>query len=162
MPRQGRPLSWRLSIAGAFFLAACSAAAERPAGITISNGWARETAPGQSAAAAYLTIVNQGEGEDRLISVEAEKPAVATLHSTSSTDGIARMRRLEAGLDIGPRSTVELKPGGTHIMLTGLGQRLSPGESIGLTLAFARSGKRTLAVRVVPAGDDGQSHGMSH
>ena len=85
---------------------------------------------------------------------------------------LAKMENLNPGYSVKDRigiSMIEaaeregkLKPGGTHIMLTGLGQRLRPGESIGLTLAFARSGKRSLPIRVVPAGDDGRSHGMSH
>jgi len=100
-------------------LLACSAGDESPAEIAASNGWTREIGPGQSTAAVYLTIANSGEGGDRLVRVEAAQ-ADATLHSSSSADGVARMRRLDGGHHIPPPSTGELKPGGTHIMLSGV------------------------------------------
>jgi copper(I)-binding protein len=68
------------------------------------------------------------------------------------------MRPVTDGLAIAPRSTVQLKPGGTHIMLTGLRQRLSAGDTIALTLSFERSGNRPIAIRVLPAGDEGGAH----
>ncbi len=152
----------RTFVAGAMALAllGCAPPDPRPPQIEVRDGWTREIAPGQSAAAVYLTISNKGEGVDRLASVESAH-GDASLHATSSATGVARMRPLDDGLEIGPKSTVELKPGGTHIMLTGLKERLSNGQTIQLTLGFERSGKRPVAIRVVGAGDDGHSgHGM--
>ena len=129
---------------------------ERAAQIAVSNGWTREIAPGQSAAAVYLTIANKGEGRDRLINVDSAL-GEASLHMTSSADGVARMRPLEDGLEIAPGATMELKPGGTHIMLTGIRRRPAAGQSIEFTLAFERSGKRPITIRVMSAGGDGHS-----
>ena len=137
----------------------CSVADQRPPDILVSNGWTREVAPGQTAAALYLTIANKGEGRDRLVSVETAQ-GEASLHRTSSADGVARMRPLDDGLEIAPQSTVELKPGGTHIMLTGLEQPPRAGQTVALTLAFERSGERPVEVRVIAAGADAHSaHG---
>lgn len=146
-----------LAAATALALLACSAPDQRPADITISNGWTREIAPGQSTAAVYLTIANKGEGSDRLVDVELAQ-GEATLHQSSSSDGVARMRPLTDGLEIAPRSTVELKPGAMHIMVSGFKQR----PISALTLGFERSGKRTATIRVVPAagGDPHSGHGM--
>ena len=143
----------------ALALLSCSAPQQRPADILVINGWTREIARGQSAAAVYLTITNKGEGSDRLVSVET-RLGQASLHTTSSAGGVARMRPLEDGLDIAPGSTVELKPGGNHIMLTGIHRRPAAGESIDLTLSFERSGKRPVTASVVNAGGDVHS-GMS-
>jgi copper(I)-binding protein len=134
---------------------------EQPAEIAVSDSWTREIAPGQSAAAVYLKIANSGAGSDRLIGVEAGQ-GEASLHSTTSSGGVSRMRPLEGGIEIAPRSTVELKPGGTHIMLTGLATRPAAGQSIGLTLRFERSGEQPVSIRVVPAasGDGHAGHGM--
>jgi copper(I)-binding protein len=142
-----------------FALLSCSAP-EQPADIAVSDGWTREIAPGQSAAAVYLTIANNGAGSDRLVQVESAQ-GDAALHETSSAGGVARMRALDRSLEIGPRSRVELKPGGTHIMVTGLKQRPAQGQTFGLTLGFERSGKRAVAIRVVTAGGEGHAgHGM--
>jgi copper(I)-binding protein len=144
----------------ALALLSCAAPDQPPAEIAVSDGWTREIAPGQSAAAVYLTIANKGEGRDRLVDVESAE-GDASLHTTSSADGVARMRPLEDGLDVAPRSTVELRPGGTHIMLAGLEQRPVVGQTIALTLGFERSGKRPVTIRVVPAGGNAHSgHGM--
>ena len=145
----------------ALAVAACSPGGEPPA-IAVSDVWARETAPGQGAAAIYLTIVNTGAGRDRLATVDSAL-GEARLHTSSSADGVSRMRPLDDGLEIGPRSTVALRPGATHIMLTGLKQPLrSGGAGIGLILSFERSGRRPVAVRVVGAGSEPHGgHGMA-
>ena len=142
-------------------LLSCSSPEQPAADIAVSDGWSRVIAPGQSAAAVYLTITNTGEGPDRLVQVESAQ-GDAALHETSSSGGVARMRALDGGLEIGPRSRVELKPGGTHIMVTGLKQRPAQGQTFGLTLGFERSGKRPIAIRVVAAGGEGHAgHGTS-
>ena len=131
--------------------------------ISIEHGWTREVAPGQASAAVYMTIANGGGGADRLVSAASSASDGASLHSSSSAGGIIRMRPIDSGLDIPAGSTVELKPSGTHVMLTGLKKRLSPGETVNLELRFARSGARPVAIRVVPinAGDDHSGHGMA-
>ncbi len=120
----------------------------------------REVAPGQATAAVYLTVTNTGDGSDRLVEVTAPVAATAALHSSSHSGGVARMRAIEDGVDVPARSTVELKPGGTHIMLNGLKEPPRPGETFGMSLRFARSGHRSVAVRVVPATAD-SAHGMA-
>jgi copper(I)-binding protein len=152
---------WRTFMAGAVALAllSCSGPDQRPADIVVSNGWTREIAPGQSAAAVYLTIANKGQGGDRLVNAESAL-GEASLHTTSNADGVARMRAVEDGIEIAPRSTVELKPGGTHIMLTGIQRRFAVGEAIDMTLRFERSGRRAVTVRVMNAGADAHA-GMS-
>ena len=160
--RQERTEVWRVAPAvAALFLLACDAQAPRAPDIAIENGWAREIAPGQATAAVYLTIVNRGDGDDRLVDVESRAAAEAMLHSASSADGIARMRPIEGGLDIPARARVELKPAGTHIMLEGLDRPLRAGQTVDVELRFARSGRRSIAVRVVPAAAEHHpGHGM--
>lgn len=124
-------------------LGACSPGA--PADIQVDDAWARATVPGQAATAAYLTIVNNGAGADRLLSVSSH---TATLHASSTNEGVARMRPLADGIAVPAKSTVKLEPTGTHIMLTGLGKPLAPGDSLALTLRFERSGSIAVPVRV--------------
>ena len=112
-------------------------------------------------AAVYVTILNRGDGEDRLVGADSPVAGSATLHTSSNTGGIARMRPLQDGLPIPPRSKVELRPGGNHIMLDGFKQALESGQTIDLNLHLARSGARSVAVRIVPASSTGPGdHGM--
>lgn len=128
-------------------LASCKPASAPPA-VSVDGAWARATVPGQSGSAAYFTIRNAG-GEDKLLTVSSPA-ADASLHSTSMDNGVMRMRPLEA-LDIPAKGTVELKPGGTHVMLMGLKQPLSAGATLALDLKFQKSGERHVTAEIRPA-----------
>lgn len=132
----------------------CTAAAGEPE-IAPSDAWARETAPGQSAAAVYLTITNRGSGDDRLIGVASPVAREASLHETLSEGGIARMRAIDGGLPLPARETVRLAPGGAHIMVEGLSGPLRRGERMALELRFERSGERSVEAEVVEATAEG-------
>ena len=138
-----------LILAGLMVLASCSKSG--PTDLQISDAWARETVAGQTGTAAYMTIANMGAGDDLLVSVAATAPAQASLHATTTENGVSSMRPLAAGLAIPAGATIELKPGGTHVMLTGLQAPLRSGETMKLTLRFEKSGERAIDVRVSPA-----------
>lgn len=135
----------------ALLLAGCGSESAEPA-IEVGDAWARATVAGQGSTAAYFTLRNGG-GADQLIGV-ASSAGRASIHSTATDDGIARMRALDR-LQVPARSTVELKPGGTHLMISGLTRPLEPGRSLVLELDFARSGSRRVAATVSPAGAEG-------
>ena len=119
--------------------------------LRIADAWARETVAGQTSTAAYLTIGNQGTADDRLVSIAASEPARATIHATESSGGISRMSELSSGLAVPAGSKIELKPGGTHVMIMGLRAPLRRGDTLTLRLRFEKSGEKPADVRVVPA-----------
>lgn len=127
-------------------LASCSPAS--PPELRLSDAWVRATVPGQTSTAAYLTIANEGGAADTLVAVTLPVPSVASLHQTTSSDGIARMRPLADGLEMPAGETVTLAPGGAHIMIEKLAEPLAAGETLRLTLRFARSGERALDVPI--------------
>lgn len=130
----------------ALLLAACSAR-DAP-DIVVENGWARATVAGQDSAAAYLTIVNRGGSEDRLVSVSVPGANLAMLHSSSMDGGVMRMRDLTDGLAIPAGATVDLAPNGTHIMLAGLKAPLHADEQFSATLRFAKTGTKAITIKV--------------
>ena len=119
--------------------------------IYISDAWARETVAGQSGTAAYAVVANRGSGDDRLIGVSAAASITASLHETSTNGGIASMHPLEDGLQIPASDSVSLKPGGAHVMISGLTAPLHPGQALKLTLRFERSGEKTVDFKVASA-----------
>lgn len=133
----------------ALLLASCGKSG--PPDIRISDAWARETVAGQSATAAYMVLKNEGAGDDRLLGVSAPAPAMAMLHSSESSDGISRMRPMKSGLAIPAGTTFELKPGGDHLMITGLAAPLRSGDTLKLTVRFEKSGERQVNVPIAPA-----------
>jgi len=137
----------------ALLLLSCASKKSEPPQISISDAWSRATVAGQSSAAAYLTVANTGDGDERLLQVSTAI-GQSSLHSTTMDNGVMRMRPLTS-LDIPAHSTVDLKPGGTHIMIMGVKQPLAAGSSFPLTLKFDRSGERTVTVAVRPATSTG-------
>lgn len=129
----------------ALLLAGCGPASSAP-DVRASDAWSPATAPVQTSAATYFTIDNAGGSPDRLVSV-ATPMGAASLHESSLSDGIARMRPL-ASVTIPAGGRVELKPGGTHVMVMGLKQPLREGLAYPMTLRFERSGDRLVSVAV--------------
>ena len=131
----------------ALLLASCKPASAPPE-VSVEGAWARATVPGQTGSAAYFTIRNAG-GADKLLSVTTPS-ADASLHSTSMDNGVMRMRPVQA-LDVPAKSAVELRPGGTHVMLMELKEPLEAGAMLELDLKFERSGERKVTADVRPA-----------
>lgn len=114
-----------------------------------------ETAATAKAGGGYLVITNTGENEDALIDVKADFPRVM-IHQTTQTNGIARMSHV-GHLDIPAGETVDLVPGGYHIMFMGLDAPFEVGQSIPATLVFENAGEVevTFKVKKRTAGDPG-------
>ncbi len=93
--------------------------------LEIANPWSRATPATAPTAAGFLTITNKGAAPDRLIAVRASAANKAEIHEMKMDGAIMRMREAEKGLEIPPGATVELKPGGFHIMFMEL-KRPSP------------------------------------
>jgi len=120
-----------LPVVGVIVLAGC----DNPGpALSVSKIQIVAPAPGRSATVAYLTITNDGETA-HLTGVSSPDFASAELHETSIKDGIARMQPV-GELEIGAHASVELKPGGLHIMLLDPSSAPLPGKSVTLRLEF--------------------------
>ena len=139
------------ALALGLLLASCRPADKAPA-ISVEDAWARASVGPQASSAAYFTIRNEG-GADALLAVTSPA-AVASLHSTTMDNGVMRMRPLDR-LDIPANATVQLKPGGTHVMLMAVRIPLSAGSTIPLDLKFEHSGDRHVTAAVKPPSANG-------
>jgi copper(I)-binding protein len=124
----------------------------RVGALVIEAPWARATPAGAKTAAAYLKITNNGSEPDRLIGGSAPFAGSVEVHEMSIANGVMRMRRLEKGLEIKPGQTVELKPGGNHIMFQELRERISEGKPLKGTLQFEKAGSVDVEYAVAPIG----------
>ena len=95
-------------------------AAAQPATMVIDNAWSRATPPGATVGAGYFTVTNNGSAPDRLIGVTSAVADHAEVHEMTMKDGVMKMRPLAHGIEIKPGETVQLKPGGNHVMMFGL------------------------------------------
>ena len=130
----------------ALALLSCSQPSNPFPDLKVDQPWARATLPGKPTSAAYFSVTNSGGADDALVGVTASN-GIAELHSMSMDGGIMRMRKLER-LPIAAGTTVNLEPGGNHVMLTDLDRPLAAGEQIELKLRFATSAEQTITAQV--------------
>jgi copper(I)-binding protein len=101
--------------------------------------------------AVYFTIENGGRGADTVADVEVTGALVAMIHEQVANGDMVEMRHLGA-LPLPPRSTVVLAPGGLHVMTEGLDRPPVAGDTLEVTLRFARSGELTFKAPVLAYG----------
>jgi len=142
-------------------LAATPAAFAEESQVQIENAWARATPPGAKIAAGYLTIRNAG-GADRLVSVSSPAAEKVQTHVTIKDGEVSRMREVK-GYDVPAKGTLELGPGGSHLMLINIKAPLKEGDKVPLVLRFEKAGevKTELAVRALTASAHDHMH-MQH
>lgn len=127
--------------------------------LTIAHPWSRATPGGAKVGGGYLTVTNSGTEPDRLVGGSTPVAERFELHQTTVTDGVASMRPVEGGLVIRPGETVELKPGGTHVMLVNLKGPLKEGSCFPGTLTFEKAGAVPVEFTVQALGASGNAGG---
>ena len=131
----------RMFLLGATFAIALPALAE----VSVKNAWVRSTVAGQSTTGAFMQISDPAGG--RLVEVRTGAAGVAELHEMTMDGTTMRMRAVPA-IELAPGKTVELKPGGYHVMLMDLKEPLSAGESVVLMLVVEGKDKKRETVEV--------------
>ena len=108
--------------------------------IEIVQPWTRATPPTAESGGGYLVLKNNGTTPDRLIAVKSPAADKAEIHEMKMDGNIMRMREVEKGIEIPPGATVELKPGGFHVMFMGLRAPFAKDAKVPLTLVFEKAG----------------------
>ncbi|PYE84872.1 copper chaperone PCu(A)C [Pseudoroseicyclus aestuarii] len=129
--------------------------------LTIAAPFARATLPNQPVGGGYLTITNDGEADDRLTAVTSDASDRAEVHEMSMDGDVMTMRALDDGLVIPAGETVELRPGGYHLMFMDLEAPVEEGATLNVTLTFEQAGEVSIEmpVRAPNAGSGGMDHG---
>ena len=74
-----------------------------------------------------------------------------------------KMREMEGGIPVPAGETVELKPGGLHIMFMGLKEGFKEGTHVPVKLTFEKAGEVDIMLDVQKMGAKGMAHGkMDH
>jgi copper(I)-binding protein len=118
--------------------------------IEIADPYARAMLPGAKVGGGYLKVLNKGAA-DRLVSAHSERAASVQIHEMKMDGGIMVMRELKDGIGVPANATLELKPGGYHIMLMNVSQPFKEGEILKATLTFERAGPVEVEFGVGPA-----------
>jgi hypothetical protein len=119
-------------------VAACSLAAH--AEITVKDAWVRATVPAQKSTGAFMTLTSTEDA--KVVSAKSPAAKTAEIHESMVMGGVNHMHEVEA-LELPAGKPVALKPGGHHVMLTGLARPLKVGERVPIQFVVeGRDGRR--------------------
>lgn len=120
-------------------LLAVTAGAWAQTTVKVEDAWVRGTVATQKASGAFMRLTPSANA--RLVSVESPVAGVVEIHEMAMENDVMKMRQIP-GLDLAAGRTMELKPGGFHVMLMDLKQPLKGGESVPITLVFEDAAKQ--------------------
>jgi periplasmic copper chaperone A len=143
---ENRPMTLYRTLARTASAALLAVAASAHAQTTIKDAWVRGTVAQQKASGAFMHITSAQGG--KLLTVSSPVASVSEIHEMTMQGDTMRMRAVPS-LELPAGQSVELKPGGYHLMLMDLKQQLKAGESVPLTLVVeGKDGKReTLEIK---------------
>ena len=98
-------------------------------------------------AAGYMTIINMGEENDKLIKIETSIATNSEFHMTNIYNSQATMERVDF-IELPAQKARSLKPGGYHIMFMDLNTELKVGKNIDAKLFFEKNGEIEIAFEV--------------
>jgi periplasmic copper chaperone A len=130
--------------------------------LELNAPFARATLPNAPVAGGFLTIVNTGTEDDRLVSATAGIARETQIHEMAMDGDVMKMRQLPDGIAIPAGATVTLEPGGYHIMFMGLNGAFIEGETVPVTLTFENAGEVVVDLHVEGAAADAAAGHEGH
>jgi copper(I)-binding protein len=122
-----------LFIASSIAIAATAWAQSPEPSVKVQDAWARATVGAQSATGAFMKLT--APQATRLVEVRSPAAGIVEVHEMKLDGDVMRMRAVTA-LPLAAGQTVELKPGGYHVMLMDLKAPVKAGDTVPLTLVF--------------------------
>ena len=122
---------------GTLFTVFVLAGASLPAAaqtVEIKDAWVRTAVPGQMGTGAFMKIT--ARDDVRLVSASSPVAGITEVHEMKMDGGVMKMRAMADGLELPAGKTVELKPGGLHLMLMDLKAALPKDSTVPVTLVF--------------------------
>ncbi|MBX5161027.1 MULTISPECIES: copper chaperone PCu(A)C [unclassified Rhizobium] len=117
--------------------------------LEVSGGFAKAMLPGQPVGGGFFTVKNNGQTDDRLLSVTSPAAGEVQIHEMVTKDNVMRMRQLKDGIAIAAGQTVKLEPGNLHLMFQKVKTPFKQGDSVPVTLTFEKAGKIDLVLQVL-------------
>jgi hypothetical protein len=132
--------------------------------IEIGEPWTRPVNSAGGIGAGYAIITNNGTEADELVGGSSDSAERVEVHETSIDDkGVASMKKLSS-VPLHSGQSIELKPGGMHLMFIGLKEPQKEGGVLKAKLQFKKAGEVNVEFAVKAAGPDaaGGHEGHEH
>ena len=153
-------LKWAGFTVSALFIATAAQAQ-----VTVDDAWVRATVPQQNGTGAFMRLTSQND----TTLVQAESPVAkhVEVHEMVMENNVMKMREV-SGIPLPAGQTVELKPGGYHIMFIDLHGQVKEGDQVPLKLTFEEAGGQRSSIEIeaparpLAAGAGGHHGGHGH
>lgn len=148
-----------MEIRSTFLALALLCGAAHAQGVEVKDAWVRATVQGQHSTGAFMKL--RASQDMKLVGISSPVAGVAEVHEMKMEGNVMKMRALSGGMDLPAGKTVELSPGGYHVMMMDLKAKLDKGSSVPLTLVFkdAKGTESRLDLKVpVALSPDGGMH----
>jgi hypothetical protein len=129
----------------ALFLALAGVPAAALAQVAVADPWVRGTVEGQRATGAFMKLT--APADMALVAAASPVAKIVEIHEMKMDGGVMKMSAIDK-LALPAGKSVELKPGGYHVMLMALTQTLKAGETVPITLTFQDAAGRKQTVDV--------------
>jgi copper(I)-binding protein len=112
-------------------LCACLLAGAAQAQVVVKGPWVRATVPAQKATGAFMQL--EAAADSKLVAASSPVAGIVEVHEMAMEHDVMRMRQIPY-LTLPAGKTVELSPGGYHIMLLELKRQAKEGDKLPLSL----------------------------
>jgi hypothetical protein len=102
--------------------------------VEVKDAWVRTAVPGQQATGAFMRLT--ALSATRLVGASTPAAGITEVHEMKLDGDVMKMRAVTGGLALPAGQTVELKPGGFHLMLMDLKAALPKDSKVPVTLLF--------------------------
>jgi copper(I)-binding protein len=133
-----------IRVAALFALVSTTFAFPAHAQVIVKDPWVRATVSQQKATGAFMLITSVQDAH--LVEVKSPVAGVVEVHEMTMEKDVMKMRALPNGIDLPAGKTVELKPGGYHVMLMDLKQQMKEGDTVPVTLVVEDKDKKRSSI----------------
>lgn len=115
--------------------------------VLLVDPYAKATPPNAKNSAAFMKIKNKSNSDIELLAASSNISKVTELHTHIEENGMKKMIQIPS-IKIPANSSVELKPGGLHIMFLGIQNQINENSNIDLNLTFSNG--KTYELNQIP------------
>lgn len=113
--------------------------------VSVKEPWIRATVPQQKATGAFMQLSTVQA--TRLVEASSPVAGAVEIHEMKMENNIMKMRQVN-GVDVPAGKSVDLKPGGYHVMLLDLKEQMKEGASVPVTLVFEGRDRKRETVEI--------------
>lgn len=116
--------------------------------LDVRDPWIKNLPPSVPVRAGYMTIHNPQSIAVSIVSLRSDAFASIEIHQTIEQDGMMSMEQVPS-LKIEPNSSVQLAPGGLHLMMMNPSEPTQPGDQLEIVIVLDDGSEQRVEMQVI-------------